>query len=399
MMHSPNARRLFVASCLALVVTAMTFAIRANIIGDLGKQFALSHTEMGWVAGTAFWGFTLAMIFGGPLCDILGMRALLAVAFIGHVAGVILTILATGFWSLFFSTLLVGVANGMVEAACNPLVTSLHPDNKTEKLNHFHVWFPGGIVIGGLVAYTFARLGLGWKAQMLSLLVPALVYGYLFFGQSFPKTERVSSGVSYRDMLKACISPLFIFMAIAMLFTAATELGTGQWITELLGNAGVPAILLLVFINGLMALGRRFAGPAIHRLSPPGVLFFSALFASLGLFLLSGAKGYWTFAAAAVFAVGVCYFWPTMLGFVAESVPKSGALGLSVMGGAGMLSVSLVLPLMGRIYDAQSHAQLTQGPTGLSAGAATLRIVSLIPAGLTIVFGLLWLFRRKKIAH
>lgn len=398
MTNAPNARRLFIASCLALVVTAMTFAIRANIIGDLGKQFGLSHAEMGWVAGTAFWGFTLAMIFGGPLCDVLGMRVLLAVAFVGHVAGVILTIYATGFWSLFFSTLLVGVANGMVEAACNPLVTSLHPDNKTEKLNHFHVWFPGGIVIGGLVAYAFTRLGLGWKSQMISILIPAIFYGILFSGQRLPKTERVSSGVSYLDMLKACVSPLFLFMVLAMLFTAATELGTGQWITELLGNVGVPAILLLVFINGLMALGRRFAGPAIHKLSPPGVLFFSALFAVLGLFLLSSVKGYWSFAAAAVFAVGVCYFWPTMLGFVAEAVPKSGALGLSIMGGAGMLSVSLVLPLMGIIYDAQSQVHLSQGLTKLSAGAATLRTVSLIPAGLTLAFGLLWLFRRKKIA-
>ncbi|MBL8992252.1 MAG: MFS transporter, partial [Spirochaetia bacterium] len=255
MTNTLNTRRLFFASCMALIVTAMTFAIRANIIGDLGKQFSLSHEEMGWVLGTAFWGFTLAMIFGGPLCDVLGMGTLLVIAFVGHAAGVVLTIFATGFWSLFLSTLLVGVANGMVEAACNPLVTALHPENKTEKLNHFHVWFPGGIVIGGLIAYALTRLGLGWKSQMISILIPALVYGALFLGQRLPKTERVSSGVSYLDMLKACASPLFILMVLAMLFTAATELGTGQWIAELLGNVGVPAILLLVFINGLMAMG------------------------------------------------------------------------------------------------------------------------------------------------
>ena len=39
-----------------------------------------------------------------------------------------------------------------MEAACNPLVASLYPENKTTKLNHFHLWFPGGIVIGGLLA-------------------------------------------------------------------------------------------------------------------------------------------------------------------------------------------------------------------------------------------------------
>src|SRR5687768_9387357 len=143
-----NRSGLFWASCIALIVTAMTFGIRAGILGPLGQEFGLNARELGIVTGTAFWGFTLAMIIGGPLCDVIGMRVLLIIAFIGHVAGIVLTIFATGFWSLFISTLDLGISNGMVEAACNPLITSMFPDKKTEKLNLFHLWYPGGIVIG-----------------------------------------------------------------------------------------------------------------------------------------------------------------------------------------------------------------------------------------------------------
>jgi fucose permease len=410
-----NNSRLFTASCVALIATAMTFAIRANLIGTLGTEFGLTATEIGIVFGTAFWGFTLAMIVGGLLCDSLGMSTLLTYAFFGHLAGIVLTMLSTGFWSLFVSTLFIGIANGFVEAACNPLVSSLYPTEKTKKLNQLHVWFPGGIVIGGLAAYLLEKIELGWQAQMACILLPTFAYGLLFFKQSFPLTERVSSGVSTKEMFAECRRPLFILMVGCMLLTAATELGTNQWIAELLGNVGVPAILLLVFINGLMALGRSFAGEIETRLSPAGMLLFSAIFSAIGLLLLSQATGYLTFGAAFVFAIGICYFWPTMLGFVSEYLPKTGALGLSVMGGAGMLSVALILPYIGQVYDheialqlpADTHLEtLKNAEVGtvqallwtkakLAGGAATLRYVALLPGLLIISFGLLFLRRRS----
>ncbi|MFN6944490.1 MAG: MFS transporter, partial [Cytophagaceae bacterium] len=225
-------------------------------------------------------------------------------------------------------------------------------------------------------------------------------------------TERVSSGVSTLDMFKECKRPLFIFMVCCMLLTAATELGTNQWITELLSNVGVPSILLLVLINGLMALGRSYAGHIEHRLSPGGMLLFSAIFSAAGLYMLSFLGGYWSFAAAAVFAIGICFFWPTMLGFVSTYLPKTGALGLSVMGGAGMLSVSLILPFIGDIYEAQTQLHLPEGysllPTSaevseilknakLAGGAATLKYVAILPVLLTLAFGILYGLRKKMV--
>ena len=60
-------KTLFNASCIALIVTAMTFAIRAGILVELGNDFNLNNTQLGWINSMAFWGFPVATIFGGLL--------------------------------------------------------------------------------------------------------------------------------------------------------------------------------------------------------------------------------------------------------------------------------------------------------------------------------------------
>lgn len=405
-----NPARLFRASCLALIVTAMSFALRGGATGEWATQFNLSNEQVGWVNGTAFWGFTLAMMFGGPLVDSLGFKRILGIAFFGHIAGVLLTIFAWDFWSLFAGTLLFGIANGSVEAACNPLVATLYPKDQTTKLNHFHVWFPGGIVIGGLLAYFFGKLGLGWQVQFATMLLPAIAYGFLFFGQSLPQTERVQRGESTGSMFAACLAPGFILMVACMLLTAATELGSGQWIPNILSHAGVSGILVLVWINGIMAVGRMFAGPFVHKLSPAGMLLMSAVLSTLGLYAMSHASGNMLFAAATIFAFGVCFFWPTMVGYVAENYPKTGALGMAVIGGAGMLSVSFVLPIIGKWYDDGIDARTPEGAAPAAdalaaiqsaAGLEALGKVAILPLALIVVFTALYLVSRRaaKPAH
>ncbi len=404
-----NPSRLFTASCAALITTAMSFAIRGGATGDWITQFNLTNEQVGWVNGTAFWGFTLAMMFGGPLVDSLGFKRILSLAFFGHLAGILLTIFAWDFKSLFCGTLLFGIANGSVEAACNPLVATLYPKDQTTKLNHFHVWFPGGIVIGGLLAFVFAKMELGWKAQFATMLVPLAAYGSMFFGgnQQMPQTERVQRGESTGSMFAACVAPGFILMVACMLLTASTELGSGQWIPNILGHAGVSGILVLVMINGIMAVGRMFAGPFVHKLSPIGMLVASAILSTLGLYAMSHASGSMLFGAAAVFAFGVCFFWPTMVGYVAENFPKTGALGMAIIGGAGMLSVSFVLPIIGRWYDKGIVLRTPAGttPTGseladiqAAAGLHALGNVALLPAILTVVFILIAVMKKKPAA-
>ncbi|HBL76628.1 MAG: hypothetical protein A2W90_24035 [Bacteroidetes bacterium GWF2_42_66] len=391
---------LFNASCVALVVTALAFGTRGGFITPWMEEFNLTGAQVGWIVGTAFWGFTVAMIFLGPLVDILGIGKVIAVAFACHITGLVMTIFASGFWTLFFSTMLIGIANGSVEAACNPLITAIYPDQKTAKLNRFHMWFPTGIVIGGLVVYFLSNAGIGWRVQTAVMLLPTIGYGLLFMKQKFPHTERVAMGASYKDMLKACVSPLFLFMAFLMVMTAATELGANQWIPALFQNAvnnlfgegGFGAILILVWISAVMALARLLAGPVVHKLSGIGVLLFSAIFSGIGLYLMSISSGAMLFAAATVFAMGVAYFWPNMLGVVAEKVPTSGALGLAIMGGIGFLGGAIAQPTLGRIYD----MQLGKLGNDIAAGAATLQYAIVLPVILTIAFTYLFLKHRKK---
>ena len=406
-MTAIHRKELFLASRIALIFTAMTFAFRASLEGVWSTEFSLTKEQLGWIFSPAFYGFTLAMIFGGPLADVLGMKRLLVLAFIGHIAGVIVYLVAKTPTMLFAGTLCIGIGNGMVEAACNPLTVALFPDNKTTMLNRFHVWFPGGIVIGGLISYVMIeQMHLDWRILIGVLFIPAIIYGFLFLKLKFPPTERVARGVSTRSMFAACLSPLFLIMLACMFLTAATELGTNQWLGALLSGAGVSGILVLVFINGLMAVGRSFAGTFVHRLNPNGMLILSALLACIGLLLLSMSSGYAAFGAAFVFAAGICFFWPTMLGFVSEYSPNTGALGLSLMGGAGMFSTSLIIPVMGHWYDNFKSAAIASGLSDVEANAAagsqTFMKVAVMPAILLVVFTLIYIARRKhyqKSAH
>jgi MFS family permease len=433
-----NASRLFTASCLALLVTSLTFAIRAKIEGVFSSDYKLTGEEVGWAFGPAFWGFTVAMYVGGLIIDAVKTKSIIWFAFAMHFIGIILLIMSKDKTMLFVSNVFIGLGNGSVEAACNPLVASIYTDNKTKMLNRFHVWFPGGIVIGGLLAALLIdQLGLPWQLLAGLLFIPLGIYGYLFFGQTIPETERVSSGVSYKEMLKNVAAPitiilvvsfmilaasvpsigqaidfssnttyivmgvialamiieglvvnkvslLFPFMLLCMFLTAATELGTNQWTGALLNTSGLNPMIILVVVTGIQAVGRLFAGPLIHRLNPSGVLLGSAIFAVAGLYLLSIATGAaFTLFAAVIFAIGICYFWPTMLGFVAEYIPKTGALGLSILGGAGMVATSLVLPIMGGSIR-------TAGP------AQTLQYVAILPGILVVAFIFLNIYMKGK---
>ena len=424
-MQSINRTQLFRASCLSLLVTSLSFGIRAGILNDQGVRFHLNASELGTIAATAFWGFPLAIIVGGIIVDIIGMKKLLVSAFIFHLLGIVLTIFANGYWTLFFSTLLIGIANGTVEASCNPLVASLFTDNKTTKLNHFHLWFPAGIVIGTLIVfgldYTLAH-GLAEKPYWISqveiatMLIPTLIYGYLFSKLDFPVTERVAAGVTTLDMYKALFNPLFAFMIICMFGTGITELFTNQWTDVLFKTVTNNAILILTFVASMQVLGRAFASPIVHRLAPQGVLLISAVLSALGIYLLVHLHGDAIFFGAFTFGLGVAFFWPCMIGFVSENLPRTGAVGLNLMGGAGMFAVSVYMMFMGGHYDRIMIQKLPVGasldayrsaPAGTAmakafddarsaAGPDVLNTTLIIPVALIVAFAGLVIYMRSR---
>ena len=285
-------RRLFLASCISLIATSVAFAVVGAIMLALKEEFTLSNLQIGWIAGAGLWGFAVAQLLFAPFCDTLGMRRLMRLAFVSHLAGAVTLILAGGFTSLFIGALTIALGNGLVEAACNPLVAALYPDDKTVKLNQFHVWFPGGIVIGSVLAYALDRIGLdAWQLKIVLIVIPTLVYGWLMLREEFPPTEGVKAGVSMGEMFRATFAtPLMLLMLACMAITASTELGPNRWITPVLESGGIPGILVLAWISGLMAVLRYKAGFAIHRLSPTGVLLASAAISCVGLLWLSYAE-------------------------------------------------------------------------------------------------------------
>lgn len=398
-------RILFYASCISLIATAMAFAIRGDIQADLKTHFQLNDTQLGWVVGAWAWGFAGAILFGGPLCDLLGMGRIMLLAFLGHAAGCVLTIIAPGFGLLFAATLLVGIGNGLVEAAINPLVATMYPDEKTAKLNLLHAWFPGGIVIGGVICFAISTyvknqgvtsFELGshvfkvWQVKQAVLLVPVIIYGVMFAGRKLPVTERVAAGVSWGEMFREAVRPLYLIMLVSMMCTASTELVPNQWIANIMQRSieGMQAsgILVLAFINLVMCIGRFFAGPLAHALSPTGIILSGAVVSIFGVLALSFAHGAAAaFGGAFIFAVGVCFFWPTMLGITSERFPKGGALLLAMTGAAGNIGVALMNPAFGRISDMKGGDP-----------QAALPYVIILPMITILIFGSIFLMDRAR---
>lgn len=372
-----NPRTLFIASCIALITSAFTFVIRGDILPDLGAEFGLNQEDLGWIAGGAFWGMAVAMLLGAPICDFLGMKLILALAFVCHMVGVFGTIFAPhsdlAFTVLFASTFLAGCGNGLVEIAINPLAATLYPSQKTHYLNVLHAWWPGGLMLGGLIAQGLTRLVANdtlqlpsnissWQMRMGLIVVPGVIYFVMCMTQRFPQTERVASGVSTGDMFKQTLRPLFLIWAFCMLLTAATELGPQQWQESVITrttDGRVSGTMILVYTSSMMFILRHFAGALVHAFSPVGLLMGSSVLAGIGLYLLSFADSPATaFGYATIFGLGIAYFWPTMLGVTAERFPKGGALLLGLMGSVGNLSIALVLPFMGYMYDKYTVEQV-----------------------------------------
>jgi MFS family permease len=321
-------------------------------------------------------------------------------AFLCHVSSAIITIFANGYWMLYLGTFIVALGNGTVEAVINPVVATMFPREKTKWLNILHAGWPGGLVLGGIIALLMGA-ETRWEYKIALILLPTLAYGIMMFARRFPLNERVQAGVSYKEMLqevgavgaliiislivfqlgavfgwsttlnvilivlltslfgwytRSLGQPLFIILLLIMIPLATTELGTDSWITDLMTPAmndlGLQAGWVLVYTSAIMFVLRFFAGPIIHKVSPLGLLAICSGIAALGLYMLSLSAGVMILIAATVYGVGKTFFWPTMLGVVAERFPKGGALTLNITGGLGMIAAGVIgAGILGFIQD------------------------------------------------
>ena len=395
----PNANRLFLASCLALITTAFSFSIRAGILPQLGEELSLTAEQLGFINSMWFLGFPISMVIGGLIYNKVGGKAIMQFAFFAHAVGIIMTIYAGSYYGLLFSTLLIGLGNGCTEAACNPMIADAYKGNRmSTMLNRFHMWFPGGIVIGSLISKFMTDGGFSWESQVWVIIIPTLVYAYLFFGQTWPKAK-IEEASNLASNFKAMLSPLFIFMACCMALTAISEFGPQQWVGLILAKSGAEPMLVLALVTGLMAVARYFGGDVVAKFDQTGVLLGGAVLATIGVYLFSTQTGSMAYVAAVFFALGVAYFWPNMIGFIADKVPKSGALGLSIMGGIGMFSTSIFQPIIGGWIDTDKAEAAAAGLTGdeleLVAGQNTLGTMTTFPAILIVLFIILLFWVRN----
>jgi putative MFS transporter len=403
MSQTINKSRLFNASCFALITTAFSFSIRAGILPQLATDFNLSGEQLGFINSMWFLGFPIAMIVGGLVYHTFGPKNIMMVAFVCHALGIILTLypgLLGGYTGLLVSTFLIGIGNGCTEAACNPMIADTYQGAEmSTKLNRFHMWFPGGIVLGSLLSKFMTDANLGWQAQIWLILIPTLIYAYLFWGQTFPK-PKTEGATSIGKNFQAMATPLYIFIFACMAITAITEFGPQQWTGLIMSKSGASPMLILALVTGLMAVIRYFAGPIVKKFDQTGVLLGSAVLATIGIYLLSTQTGGMAYVAAVFFAMGVALFWPNMLGFIAEKVPLSGALGMSIVGGVGMFSTSIFQPIIGRWIDTAKTEQTAAGLTGdameLAAGQSTLSTMVIFPLILIVAFTGLYLYMRKR---
>jgi MFS family permease len=395
-----NKNFLFYGSCFAIITTAFSFSIRAGILPQLAEQFDLSGEQLGFINSMWFLGMPISMIIGGLVYHTFGPKNIMAVAFVTHTLGIVLTIYAGGYTGLLISTLLIGFGNGCTEAACNPMIADMFSGVKMNKmLNRFHMWFPGGIFLGALISNFMTKLGLSWEIQMWLIMLPTIIYAFLFFGKTFPK-PKVEGATSLSENFKAMISPLYIFLFVCMALTAISEFGPNQWVTIVLSNSGAEPMIILALTSGLMAVGRYFAGPVVGKLGQTGVLLCGSILATIGIYMFSIATGPMAYVAAVVFAVGVCYFWPVMVGAVAQRVPLSSALGMSVIGGVGMFSTAIFQPVIGSWIDSSRVENMEEGLKGsaleLAAGQDTLERMVIFPAILIVLFIILFFWQKNS---
>lgn len=418
-----NRGRLFWLGVLALFTAASSASIRAAIAGGLKAQWidpvapVRAGEMIGSALGSAFLGFAITVFVTSAVLDQIGMRRMLLGCGSCFVVGTLLIVgaghIATGMgiYHLVWAGMLVsGIGWGLAEATINPLTARLYPEDTTHRLNVLHAWYPGGLIVGGLLGFALADV-VHWQIIMALVLLPAAGVIGIAATTRFPTASTVGgTGPTFRDTIAEVFRrPSFFIWFGAMFLTASSELAPGQWIDVALSNrVGMRGILLLVYVSALMFVFRHFAGRLAARFSNPGLLWISSLLAGIGLFMLSRAQSpAAAILASTVWGLGVCAMWPTMLASVAERYPRGGAWAMGLVGSAGALASFFVLPRLGAMFD-QAKVELAGGAiayehlTGsalraVEDAAASVSFARLVafPAILLLVFGGIWLADRR----
>jgi MFS family permease len=409
-----NRGRIFVVTLLALFTAGAAVSMRAVTAVHMQADYldpidkANAGAMLGTALGAAFAGFAITLLLVSSVLAAIGFARALAAAAVLMIAGFAIAAAAgslgiSPYTALLIGMLVQGLGWGLVETVINPLTSALYPENRVSRLSILHAWYPAGVVGGSLLGLFIDGEGLPWRWTMAPLVVLCVVFGVMALREPLPDVSlSTDAPVTPGEMIRATLhTPTIFLWVVLMMFTASTEFAPGQWVDVALSQiVGMRGILLLAYVSGLMFIMRHFAGPLVKRLSNVGLLVFSAVFSTVGLFALGSAHDPASaLIAATAWGFGVCYFWPTMLATVAERYPRSGTMVFGLMGSVGAASTYVVLPVLGGVYDrarlaaAGGDAALAVHAQGAelthiltAAAAASFQAVALIPLALIFIF-------------
>ncbi|MEM9017100.1 MAG: MFS transporter [Verrucomicrobiota bacterium] len=411
-MTESEKKKLFWACFVALVATSFVFGVRSTLIGSLGKEFDLSQTQIGQILGVGLWPFAFSIILFSLIIDKIGYKTAAFFAVACHLVSIIWTLNADSYSDLYWSTFIVAIGNGTVEAFINPVTATIYPKEKSKWLNILHAAWPLGLALGALFTILLGLIDVSWRFQFAMCLIPVVIYAVMVVPRAFPQQERVAAGVTYREMLqevgavgffimgwlvtvgvsqmvgatlpwylsvgiaalvgivagvytRSAGNWMFILILVTMGPLATTELGTDTWMQQLLEGDLGPQLAgwIFIMISVIMTVLRFYAGPIVHKFSSIGLLVISAALAIAGLLCLWKAAGMVLIAAAILYAFGKTFLWSTTLGLVSEQFPKGGALTLNGVSAVGVLGMGILgAPLMGYYLDKGIDADLQEIP-------------------------------------
>jgi len=410
---------------MAILAAGVGFAIRGGIFDNWAGEYGFTGAQLGAIGGAGFSGFCFGIIIGGVIVDKIGYGKLVILALACHILSAFVTFApsadastSSAFNFLFWGMFIFAYANGTLEAVANPLIATLYPENRTHYLNILHASWPAGMIIGAVVGWVLDdQVGMHWKWQLAIYLVPTVIYGIMFLGQKYPKSEASAKGLGLGDMLKdvgilgglviCYLLSLFMsaslglnqglsyFLAFVLLLVigfmtkfsigaillfilfvahalvGAVELGTDGWIQNITGNilTSGEGKILFVWTSAIM-FALRFCAEFIEtrlKLSPVGILLVCSILAYVGLNMAAGMTSFLgAMLALGIYAVGKTFFWPTMLAVAGDRYPQTGAVAMSIMGGIGMLSAGLLgSPGLGFAKDHYAGRALAESHPGI----------------------------------
>jgi MFS family permease len=360
-----NRKTLLIASFLTLVAAGMGFATR-GAAGPAWAAMGIDSGNFGMIMGYGFLGFGFVIFFGGIIVEFLGYKKLLLLSVVLHFISALMILAAPAMYAgwvetapaeatsnlislLKYSVLLFSICAGLYEAVINPLVGQLYPEDQTHYLNILHAGWPGGIIIGGVLAACFQNetawiAEIDWHYAVSSYSVVLIGLTFIILKQQFPDTVATKSNASFGVLFSCFLSIPFLVLIVAHALIGYMELGVDSWQTRLMERLVENSVTVLIYTSLLMFVLRFFAGPIVHRINPIGLLLISSFFAIIGLLWLGSEieSVAIIFAAATVYSLGKAFLWPTMLAIAGERYPQSGAIAMSTLGAAGMISVGFV---------------------------------------------------------